>query len=129
MTCQTPQVQEIIEALKKNTSAAVPVVLRRLKQKDEEWQKVKRQCEKSWRAANAENLPKSLDSQVRGSGLVSRAVACRRWMALSFFFPALMLLGPVSEPIRRHPGSRGLGVWGKVAPAESRALGHEYLFA
>ena len=55
--------QEVIDALHENPSVAVPVLLRRLKQKDEEWKRSQREWNKVWREIDAKNFAKSLDHQ------------------------------------------------------------------
>jgi paired amphipathic helix protein Sin3a len=52
---------EVIDALHDNPAAAVPVVLQRLKQKDEEWKRAQREWNKVWRETEARNFLKSLD--------------------------------------------------------------------
>jgi paired amphipathic helix protein Sin3a len=52
---------EVIEALHENPAAAIPVVLQRLKQKDEEWKRAQREWNKVWRETEARNFLKSLD--------------------------------------------------------------------
>ena len=52
---------EVIEALHDNPAAAIPVVLQRLKQKDEEWKRAQREWNKVWRETEARNFLKSLD--------------------------------------------------------------------
>src|SRR5437762_2524645 len=52
---------EVIDALHDNPSAAIPVVLQRLKQKDEEWKRAQREWNKVWRETEARNFLKSLD--------------------------------------------------------------------
>lgn len=54
---------EIIEGLKKNPAVAVPLVLRRLKAKDEEWRDAQKQFNKTWREQNEKYYLKSLDHQ------------------------------------------------------------------
>lgn len=54
---------EIIEGLKKNPVIAVPLVLRRLKAKDEEWRDAQKQFNKIWREQNEKYYLKSLDHQ------------------------------------------------------------------
>lgn len=54
---------EIIEGLKKNPVIAVPLVLRRLKAKDEEWREAQKQFNKIWREQNEKYYLKSLDHQ------------------------------------------------------------------
>ena len=52
---------EVIDALHDNPAAAIPVVLQRLKQKDEEWKRAQREWNKVWRETEARNFLKSLD--------------------------------------------------------------------
>ncbi|KAF4531705.1 hypothetical protein B566_EDAN012507 [Ephemera danica] len=54
---------DIIMGLKKNPSAAVPVVLRRLKAKEEEWREAQKGFNKIWREQNEKYYLKSLDHQ------------------------------------------------------------------
>lgn len=54
---------EVIAALHDQPAMAVPVVLQRLKQKDEEWKKAQREWNKVWREVDAKNFYKSLDHQ------------------------------------------------------------------
>jgi paired amphipathic helix protein Sin3a len=55
--------KEIIEGLYHNPVVAVPVILRRLKQKDQEWRKARLEWNKTWREVNEKNYHKSLDHQ------------------------------------------------------------------
>ncbi|CAG5127144.1 unnamed protein product, partial [Candidula unifasciata] len=54
---------DIIEGLKKNPLVAVPLVLRRLKAKDEEWREAQKQFNKLWKEQNEKFYLKSLDHQ------------------------------------------------------------------
>lgn len=54
---------EVIAALHDNPCVAVPVVLSRLKQKDEEWKRAQREWNKVWREVDARNFYKALDHQ------------------------------------------------------------------
>ncbi|KAG0032703.1 Transcriptional regulatory protein sin3 [Podila clonocystis] len=54
---------EVIDALHNNPVMAVPVVLKRLKQKDEEWKKSQREWNKVWREIDSKNFYKALDHQ------------------------------------------------------------------
>ncbi|GES74256.1 paired amphipathic helix protein pst1 [Rhizophagus clarus] len=54
---------DVIEALHNNPATVVPVVLKRLKQKDEEWKRARREWNKIWREIDAKNYYKSLDHQ------------------------------------------------------------------
>lgn len=54
---------EVIQSLHDSPSIAVPVVLARLKQKDEEWKRAQREWNKVWREVDARNYYKSLDHQ------------------------------------------------------------------
>ncbi|KAJ3087675.1 Transcriptional regulatory protein sin3 [Quaeritorhiza haematococci] len=55
--------QEILDALHNNPVVAVPVVLKRLKQKDEEWKRAQREWNKVWREIEMKNFYKALDHQ------------------------------------------------------------------
>ncbi|KAJ3385626.1 Transcriptional regulatory protein sin3 [Entophlyctis sp. JEL0112] len=54
---------EVIDALHNNPAIAVPVVLKRLKQKDEEWKRCQRDWNKVWREIDLKNYHKALDHQ------------------------------------------------------------------
>ncbi|XP_033330132.1 SIN3 transcription regulator family member A isoform X4 [Megalopta genalis] len=54
---------DIIEGLKRNPVVAVPVVLRRLKSKEEEWREAQKGFNKIWREQNEKYYLKSLDHQ------------------------------------------------------------------
>lgn len=54
---------DIIQGLKKNPLVAVPVVLRRLKAKEEEWREAQKGFNKQWREQNEKYYLKSLDHQ------------------------------------------------------------------
>ncbi|CAF0785384.1 unnamed protein product [Didymodactylos carnosus] len=52
---------EIIDGLKRNPRVAVPIVLRRLKSKDEEWREAKKNFERFWKEQSEKFYLKSLD--------------------------------------------------------------------
>ncbi|KAI3952206.1 hypothetical protein MKW98_005901 [Papaver atlanticum] len=52
---------DVIEVLRKNTSVALPVILTRLKQKQEEWSRCRSDFNKVWAEIYAKNHHKSLD--------------------------------------------------------------------
>ena len=54
---------EVIDALHQNPAVAVPIVLKRLKQKDEEWRRSQREWNKVWREIDNKNFAKALDHQ------------------------------------------------------------------
>ncbi|XP_076811562.1 paired amphipathic helix protein Sin3a-like isoform X2 [Clavelina lepadiformis] len=54
---------DIIDGLKKNPAVAVPLVLKRLKMKDDEWRDAQHQFNKVWRNQNEKYYLKSLDHQ------------------------------------------------------------------
>ena len=54
---------EIIELLHTNPAQTVLIVLKRLKQKDDEWKRAQREWNKIWREVEAKNYWKSLDYQ------------------------------------------------------------------
>ncbi|KAJ7056613.1 histone deacetylase complex, SIN3 component, partial [Mycena amicta] len=54
---------EIISALQDTPVVTVPIVLMRLKQKDDEWRRAQREWSRTWREVDAKNFYKSLDHQ------------------------------------------------------------------
>ncbi|GAA6009510.1 hypothetical protein JCM11491_003584 [Sporobolomyces phaffii] len=54
---------EILQALEDNPAIAVPIVLARLKQKDEEWKRAEKEWNKVWREVDAKNFYRALDHQ------------------------------------------------------------------
>ncbi|WWC60485.1 uncharacterized protein I303_103058 [Kwoniella dejecticola CBS 10117] len=54
---------DIIRALHENPVVALPIVLERLKGKDEEWKKAQREWNRVWREQDAKNFYKALDHQ------------------------------------------------------------------
>lgn len=54
---------EMIELLHNNPAQTVPIVLKRLKQKDDEWKRAQREWNKIWREVEIKNYWKSLDYQ------------------------------------------------------------------
>ena len=54
---------EVIQAMQDSPSLAIPVVLTRLKAKEDEWKRAQREWNKVWREVDARNYLKSLDHQ------------------------------------------------------------------
>ncbi|XP_015246903.1 PREDICTED: paired amphipathic helix protein Sin3a-like [Cyprinodon variegatus] len=54
---------DIIDGLKRNPAVSVPIVLKRLKMKEEEWKEAQRGFNKIWREQNEKYYLKSLDHQ------------------------------------------------------------------
>lgn len=54
---------EVIDALLESPAIAVPIVIKRLRQKEEEWRTAQREWNKVWREVDARNYQKSLDHQ------------------------------------------------------------------
>ncbi|KAI0639840.1 hypothetical protein C8Q77DRAFT_1083126 [Trametes polyzona] len=54
---------EVIRALQETPAVAVPVVLARLRRKDEEWRRAQREWNRTWREIDAKNFYKALDHQ------------------------------------------------------------------
>lgn len=55
--------QEVLQAMQETPAVAIPVVLMRLKAKEEMWKRAQREWNKVWRAVDAQNYSKSLDHQ------------------------------------------------------------------
>ncbi|PWN54288.1 hypothetical protein IE53DRAFT_383137, partial [Violaceomyces palustris] len=73
---------EVIAALHDNPCVAVPVVLARLKQKDEEWKRAQREWNKVWREVDARNYYKSLDHQgVNFKAADKKAITAKAFVA------------------------------------------------
>ena len=54
---------EILELLKKNPVGAIPVIVKRLKQKDIEWRKARQDLNKGWKELVDKNYDRSFDQQ------------------------------------------------------------------
>lgn len=54
---------EVLQALQECPAVAIPVILPRLKQKNEEWRRAQREWNRVWREVDARNFYKSLDHQ------------------------------------------------------------------
>jgi paired amphipathic helix protein Sin3a len=54
---------EVVDALHASPAVAVPIVLKRLKQKDEEWRRSQREWNKVWQDIEAKSFTRSLDYQ------------------------------------------------------------------
>ncbi|GAN07470.1 sin3 protein [Mucor ambiguus] len=54
---------EIIELLYSSPAQVIPILLKRLKQKDEEWKRAQREWNKIWRELDAKNFYRALDYQ------------------------------------------------------------------
>ncbi|KAI8976142.1 hypothetical protein BDB01DRAFT_853430 [Pilobolus umbonatus] len=54
---------EIIDLLYSNPAQVIPILLKRLKQKDEEWKRAQREWNKIWRELDAKNFYRALDYQ------------------------------------------------------------------
>lgn len=54
---------EVISSMQDSPVLAIPVVLKRLKQKEDEWKRSQREWNKVWREVDARNYTKSLDHQ------------------------------------------------------------------
>lgn len=61
--------EEVIRTMQDSPAVSIPVVLARLKQKEEEWKRAQREWNKVWREVDARNYYKSLDHQ----GIVFKA--------------------------------------------------------
>ncbi|EPQ28644.1 uncharacterized protein PFL1_03947 [Pseudozyma flocculosa PF-1] len=73
---------EIINALHDNPCVSVPIVLHRLKQKDEEWKRAQREWNKVWREVDARNFYKSLDHQaVNFKAADKKAITAKAFVA------------------------------------------------
>lgn len=83
---------EIIDLLHENPAQVVPIVLKRLRQKDEEWKRAQREWNKIWREVDAKNYYKALDylginfkstdrKQITSRALITEAETLKREQA------------------------------------------------
>lgn len=100
---------DIIRALHENPVVALPIVLDRLKAKDEEWKKAQREWNRVWREQDAKNFYKALDHQgvvfksadkktIATKGLIAEVEARRREQSNA----RNALLNPRSTPRPRY---------------------------
>jgi paired amphipathic helix protein Sin3a len=54
---------EVLEGMRKNPAAAIPVILARLRQKDEEWKQARKGLNKFWRDIYEKNYQKAMEEQ------------------------------------------------------------------
>lgn len=54
---------EVLRSLRETPATAVPVVLARLRRKDEEWRRAQREWNRTWREIDSKNFYKALDHQ------------------------------------------------------------------
>eukprot|EP01080_Neovahlkampfia_damariscottae_P009115 gene9115-1205_t len=54
---------EILEGLRKNPQVAIPIILRRLNQKDQEWSRARKELNKFWREVYEKNHKKSFETR------------------------------------------------------------------
>ncbi|TBU34473.1 hypothetical protein BD311DRAFT_649726 [Dichomitus squalens] len=54
---------EVLRSLQETPAVAVPVVLARLRRKDDEWRRAQREWNRTWREVDAKNFYKALDHQ------------------------------------------------------------------
>ncbi|XP_063900156.1 paired amphipathic helix protein Sin3b-like [Zophobas morio] len=55
--------REVVDGIMRHPTSVLPIVLKRLKQKDDDWRKAKRDWDKIWRELTEKNFARSLDYQ------------------------------------------------------------------
>ena len=86
---------EILQLLRSNPAGALPVILRRLKQKDIEWRKSKADLNKQWKEIMDKNYHKSLDH--RGNDFKNKD---KKALASKGLFSEI--IGKRKEQIKEH---------------------------
>lgn len=71
---------EVLQSMQETPALAIPLVLQRLKQKEEEWKRAQREWNKVWREVDARNYIKSLDHQA-----ISFKTADKRAITTKYF--------------------------------------------
>lgn len=61
-----------MELLKKNPAGSIPVIVKRLKQKDIEWRKARQELNKTWKELVDKNYEKSFDHQIQSFKLADK---------------------------------------------------------
>uniref|UniRef100_A0A673KF42 Paired amphipathic helix protein Sin3a n=1 Tax=Sinocyclocheilus rhinocerous TaxID=307959 RepID=A0A673KF42_9TELE len=109
---------DIIDGLKKNPAVSVPIVLKRLKLKEEEWREAQRGFNKIWREQNEKYYLKSLDHQ--GINFKQNDTKVLRSKTL------LNDIESIFDEVRRSLSSRaGVGKFGPREPQSCRASQYE----
>ena len=108
---------EVLQALQDSPAIAIPVVLPRLKQKNEEWRKAQREWNRVWREVDARNFYKSLDHQ----GITFKANDKKSITTKSFVaeIEAVKTKGKQMEELGQIPSviTNGKNPLGKASPA------------
>jgi len=102
--------EEIVGSLRRSPSVALPVVLARLKQKDEEWRRLQRDWNRVWRDVHLKNYYKALDHQG-----IEFKLADRRNFALRTLVSELE--AAQAEQIKLRDRERLVGSIASTAPA------------
>ncbi|KAF5380136.1 hypothetical protein D9615_006181 [Tricholomella constricta] len=72
---------DVIQAMQDTPTVAIPVVLQRLKNKEEEWKRAQREWNKVWREVDARNYTKSLDHQgIHFKGADKKAISVKAFV-------------------------------------------------
>ena len=96
---------DIIDGLKKSPAVTVPVVLKRLKAKDEEWKGVQKQFNRQWREQLQKYYLKSLDSQ--GMQFKQNDIKFVRWRTLLNEIESLFEERSTSQQINGNSAAPG----------------------
>ncbi|TEB24518.1 hypothetical protein FA13DRAFT_1797244 [Coprinellus micaceus] len=86
---------EVIHSMQDTPALAIPVVLGRLKQKEEEWKRAQREWNKVWREVDARNFAKSLDHQA-----ITFKVADKRAITTKALMDFVMDLSVVQDALK-----------------------------
>ena len=90
---------EVIAALQDSPSVVVPVVLARLKQKDDEWRRLQREWAKTWKEVDAKNFYKALDHQ----GINFKATD-KKQVTAKHFVADIQAIKAAQEEVAAHEG-------------------------
>ncbi|KIK97291.1 hypothetical protein PAXRUDRAFT_825100 [Paxillus rubicundulus Ve08.2h10] len=73
---------DVLQAMQDTPTVAIPVVLMRLKEKEEEWKRAQREWNKVWREVDARNYQKSLDHQaINYKNIDKKAITARAFVS------------------------------------------------
>ncbi|KAJ1973883.1 hypothetical protein H4R35_003884 [Dimargaris xerosporica] len=120
---------EVADHLHHNPVMAIPVVLKRLKQKDEEWRKLRRVQNRIWREMDVKNFYRSLDYQT----VTGRYGERRQWSAKTLIAEIEKLRkdslaghGAVGLIHSHRPRTTPVSAPGAGEPTSPRASAHTY---
>lgn len=110
---------EVMDALKRTPYIALPIVMKRLRQKDEEWRIAQREWNKIWRDIHYKNYYKALDNQSVNFKSTDKKVLSIKSLVneIQTIYHEQYRDTTSKAPLHLLPSSQGLSLLEKMAPA------------